>query len=231
MLITYIRTDPDKLVSAHFKVSDVWADAGLEKLVIDDALFPVLEKLYVHFLIKPRLRNRYVGTNRYAPISSASWRPTGTTLHKYTTALDIEVPGITALALARYCETLPEIGGIGLYTADANEQEHIHIDVKRSPSAHYKARWRRTCWWIKTSGSKTPGHGGIATVFHKGHRSMAVKQMQEALQKNGFDSSAADGEFKASTVSALKAYQRANGLIVDGKFGRQSNAKMKLFDW
>ena len=40
-----------------------------------------------------------------------------------------------------------------------------------------------------------------------------------------------DGEFGVKTEVLLRQFQQENGLKPDGKYGRETNRKMKLFDW
>lgn len=57
-----------------------------------------------------------------------------------------------------------------------------------------------------------------------------VKTMQEGLIKLGYScgSYGADGDFGADTDAALRKFQKDNGLVVDGKYGALSKAKMEL---
>ncbi|WP_332688592.1 peptidoglycan-binding domain-containing protein, partial [Devosia sp.] len=48
---------------------------------------------------------------------------------------------------------------------------------------------------------------------------MQTLQIQKALKQKGFDPGPLDGVRGASTVAAIMAYQRANGLVVDGLVG------------
>ena len=239
MLKAYTAAKKEEFVSEHFSVGDFWTDNGYKTLYIDDQLFPVLEVIYKQYNVKPRLRNKNNGTDKaYAPQPSASYRPTGTTYHKYTTALDIEVPGIEAVDLARYCETLSCIAGVGLYVqpSERHKQTHIHIDVKRSADTYEKARPSRTCWWILTSGSRTPGHGGVPCVLKKpligkGSRSIAVYDLQVRLNADGYGCGVEDGVFGTKTKAALKAWQKAHGITADGVFYKETNKAMGLFAW
>lgn len=221
MIQKYREKDMKRRVSENFTVADFWTDNGYSELRIDDALFPVCEKLYKYFGEKPRIVAR-----------SASYRPKGTTYHRFTTALDMQVDGVTAVDLARYLETLPEVAGVGLYATKSERQkvEHVHFDVIRSDSSP-KGRRRRTCWWVKTSNSKTPGHGGITTVFRYGHRSMAVYDIQAKLRELGYPLGAPDGIFGPNTRREFKKWQRDVGIKPDGAFGPISNRAMGLFDW
>lgn len=47
-----------------------------------------------------------------------------------------------------------------------------------------------------------------------------VKQIQTALKNAGFDPGAIDGKMGKQTKDAIKAFQKANGLVVDGRAGR-----------
>lgn len=62
----------------------------------------------------------------------------------------------------------------------------------------------------------------------KGDTGAAVKTMQIMLIDLGYScgSSGADGIFGADTKKALKKFQKANGLEVDGKYGSASKAKL-----
>ena len=62
----------------------------------------------------------------------------------------------------------------------------------------------------------------------KGDKGSEVKTMQENLIKLGYScgSSGADGDFGSATDSAVRKFQKENGLTVDGKYGSQSKAKV-----
>lgn len=49
-----------------------------------------------------------------------------------------------------------------------------------------------------------------------------IKLMQDALTKQGYDTKGADGKFGDNALSAVKSFQRAKGLNVDGYFGKNS---------
>lgn len=57
-------------------------------------------------------------------------------------------------------------------------------------------------------------------------RGTEVKNLQKALNENGFDCGSADGVFGNKTNQAVKDFQKANGLEVDGKAGRITIAKL-----
>ena len=63
----------------------------------------------------------------------------------------------------------------------------------------------------------------------KGDKGTAVKTMQENLIYVGYScgSYGADGDFGSGTDGAVRAFQKANGLVVDGKYGVASKAKLE----
>lgn len=68
----------------------------------------------------------------------------------------------------------------------------------------------------------------VSTVLRKGSKGQAVKTMQTMLIACGYSCGAAgaDGDFGSGTFNALVAFQKANGLIVDGEYGSQSSTKL-----
>ena len=83
---------------------------------------------------------------------------------------------------------------------------------------------------ISISGNGHNSNITLATI-HEGNGSFRkdtatvhsqVKLMQEALTSQGYNTQGADGKFGDNTLSAVKAFQRAKGLTVDGYFGKNS---------
>lgn len=57
-------------------------------------------------------------------------------------------------------------------------------------------------------------------------RGTDVKNLQKALNENGFDCGSADGVFGAKTDKAVRECQKSNGLNVDGKAGKGTITKI-----
>jgi peptidoglycan hydrolase-like protein with peptidoglycan-binding domain len=57
-------------------------------------------------------------------------------------------------------------------------------------------------------------------VLKKGSTDPAVRDLQEALKALGYDPAPIDGTFGAATESAVKAFQQARGITVDGIVGK-----------
>lgn len=58
--------------------------------------------------------------------------------------------------------------------------------------------------------------------------SATVKAAQEALNAKGYDCGTPDGLFGKKTISAVKAFQKDNGLAVDGKIGPATKAALGI---
>jgi peptidoglycan hydrolase-like protein with peptidoglycan-binding domain len=56
-------------------------------------------------------------------------------------------------------------------------------------------------------------------VLRQGASGEVVKQLQSALKDLGYDVGAVDGKFGAQTERAVKAFQKAQGIAVDGVVG------------
>ncbi len=65
-------------------------------------------------------------------------------------------------------------------------------------------------------------------LYQKGSKGDEVSKIQEQLQEKGFYSNDVDGDFGEKTDSAVRKFQKANGLSVDGKVG--SNTWSALFE-
>ena len=63
-------------------------------------------------------------------------------------------------------------------------------------------------------------------TLKKGSSGAAVRELQQSLAQHGFDPGPLDGQFGAKTDAAVRAFQRANGLAVDGVVGRDTRAAL-----
>ena len=64
-------------------------------------------------------------------------------------------------------------------------------------------------------------------LLKNGSRGNEVKKLQENLNKLGFNCGTADGIFGVKTEAAVKAFQKANGLAVDGIAGPKTLSKIE----
>ena len=95
---------------------------------------------------------------------------------------------------------------------------------------NYTTRTGTIKLWSKSFGG---GSGRTAAVvapdmpmLYRGCTGDAVKTLQEKLNAKGFDSGNVDGIFGAKTYAAVTAFQKANGLGVDGIVGKLTWGKL-----
>lgn len=65
-----------------------------------------------------------------------------------------------------------------------------------------------------------------SSTLRRGASGTAVKELQQALARAGFNPGAVDGEFGPATERAVKAFQAANGLTADGVVGPKTRAAL-----
>ncbi len=72
-----------------------------------------------------------------------------------------------------------------------------------------------------------PTAASAASVSY-GSRGDDVKKIQQALKKWGYYKGSVDGVFGSGTLSAVKAFQRKNGLVADGIVGPKTAAALGI---
>ena len=70
------------------------------------------------------------------------------------------------------------------------------------------------------------GNAVTYKTLKKGSRGEEVKKMQTALKNKGYYTMKIDGVFGNGTLSAVKAFQKGNGLKVDGIAGPKTLTKL-----
>lgn len=122
-----LAKDGGKQITAHFKVKEFRCHDGSDTIFVSQELVEVLEKIRTHFG-KPVVINSGYRTETYnKKIGGATYSQ-----HKYGTAADIVVKGVSPAEVAKYAETiLVGMGGIGIYNS------FTHIDVRK-----IKSRWK-----------------------------------------------------------------------------------------
>lgn len=89
-----------------------------------------------------------------------------------------------------------------------------------------RRRW--THWAILKESEIGGNEEPMASVLRRGSVGVAVKEMQQALLDRGFDLGrwGADGKFGGATETAVMAFQRLNGLPVNGAWSDAERAKL-----
>lgn len=82
---------------------------------------------------------------------------------------------------------------------------------------------------LKTGGSSASTGGSSSsnsTILRQGMKGSAVSSLQQKLKNKGYFSAGVTGYFGSITTSAVKSFQRANGLLVDGEAGPATLSKL-----
>jgi peptidoglycan DL-endopeptidase LytE len=82
---------------------------------------------------------------------------------------------------------------------------------------------------LKNGGSSASTGGSSSsssTILRQGMKGSAVSSLQQKLKNKGYFSAGVTGYFGSITTSAVKSFQRANGLLVDGEAGPDTLNKL-----
>ena len=121
--------DGGKALSANFKVREFACSDGTDTIFIAPGLVGALQQIREHFGKPVTINSGYRTETKNKAVGGAPYSQ-----HKYGTAADIVVAGVTPLEVARYAEAiLPNMGGIGLY------KTFTHVDVRAN-----RSRWNST---------------------------------------------------------------------------------------
>ena len=78
---------------------------------------------------------------------------------------------------------------------------------------------------ISANGS-TSSDSAASGTLKKGDKGEAVKELQRRLKELGYYSYGIDGDYGTRTFEAVKAFQKKNGLVVDGQAGDQTMKRL-----
>ena len=144
---------------------------------------------------------------------------------KYTNAITADMVIATALA---------EVG-IKESPKNSNKVKYNQWFYGKNQSAYWCCTF--VCWVFahvqepaKPISKPTGKYGGTvpSPTLKKGSKGEAVKNLQKFLTWYGVKLTA-DGEFGGNTESALKVFQKTEGIEVDGVYGNQSYTKAKAY--
>ena len=140
-------------------------------------------------------------------------------------------------------DSLPEVPGIALHS-DGHVGVYVGggyaVDARGFSYGCVKTRVKDRNWthWYflpfidygEASNAKQPQteYALGSRLLTKGTEGNDVKQLQEHLLKLGYSlpKYGADGDFGSETEAAVRAFQKAEGLEVDGKYGEKSHAAL-----
>lgn len=206
-----LKKDGEKNLSPNFKVKEFRSRDGADKILIEDKLVTLLQKM----------------RDKFGPISISSAYRTATynkkvggvsgSQHLYGLAADITIQdNARLLEAAQYAEKIG-FTGVGL---DDKYEKYIHVDTRAKKSLF---RYNKT--------GSTYSVSSFFTTVKLGSKGDAVKLLQTKLKKLGYKGKdgkelVCDGDFGANTEYAVKAFQKAKSLTADGIAGPKTWAKL-----
>ncbi|MDR1001670.1 MAG: peptidoglycan-binding protein [Oscillospiraceae bacterium] len=150
--------------------------------------------------------------------------------HMTGSAADINIKGRTPKETAKLAETCG-FTGIILY------KTFVHVDL-RSPK-HFYDKTSGSYKTVSTFGGKAPSASGGSTskpkcpyaaptkAVKQGTSGNSVKWVQWHLKQLTYKDLAVDGKFGSKTLAAVKAFQKAQKLEVDGSVGPATRSALQ----
>ena len=217
-----LKKDGNTYLSAHFRVREFRSKDGADEIKIDTKLVDMLEKL--RSLLAEKMGGEVkinINSGYRTPAHNKKVGGNKTSKHMQGKAADIvckfngqNVPSKTICTAAQDLD----IDGIAIITGVA-----VHVDCRG---------YRR--WFDERKNNKTVSdfypYFGVAypvptATVKKGDKGTPVRWVQDKLNKAGYKLTI-DGSCGRATDKAIRKYQAANGLTVDGKVGRKTRTCM-----
>ena len=223
---TYKRGSTAKL-SENFKVSEFLCKGSgcCTEGKIDAALVTILQKIRDHFGKPVHITSAYRCPTWNKEVGGVSG-----SYHLHGQAADIKVEDTAPAEVAKYAESIGVLG-IGLYDTD-KDGHFVHLDTRTTKSFWFGHAQQKRTTFGGAPAEKTTTNQEVCTVelnvLKMGAEGAQVKAMQTLLIGYGYScgGKGADGDFGAKTDTALRAYQKANGLTPDGICGAKTWAKL-----
>lgn len=206
MINTYtMASDNDRKLSENFRVREFACKDGTDRVVIDERLVMILQKIRDYFGVPVNINSGYRTAAHNASVGGAP-----NSAHMTGMAADINVAGVDPRLVAMYAEGTG-VRIIGLYTYP-NGVSWVHIG-----SGHSRALWLET----------RPGYRQYPTTFLPVLRRQFFRftnrfetlTAQTILRRTGFYTGALDGKYGAASRRAVLAFQKARQLDQDGVTG------------
>lgn len=114
-------------IARNFRVREFQCKDGTDKVLIDDKLIDLLQKIRDHFAAPVTITSAYRTAAHNKAVGGSTYSK-----HMSGQAADIKVSGVSPKEVARYCERIG-VKGIGLYSS------FTHVDT-RSVKSYWKHR-------------------------------------------------------------------------------------------
>ncbi len=155
------------------------------------------------------------------PTATPTPKPTAVPVVKDDTYLRL---GDSGSEVKRMQSRLIELGyltGTATGSFDAGTEAAVIAFQKRNCSYYDGIAGKETLTRLYSSSAKSASkiEGFTGVSYREGASGAGVRALQTKLRQLGYYTGAIDGDYGAGTVSAVKAFQRANNLTADGVAG------------
>lgn len=192
-------------LSPNFTVKEFASHDGADKIIIDDALVVLLQKIRDHFGKPVTISSGY-----RTEVYNASIGGTSSSYHVRGQACDIQIAGVNPVIIGMYADTL-KAGGIGVYAYQTGG--FVHIDTR-------PAKYR---WLTLYRGGTNQAISKIMPTVKLGGSNNTTNSVMLIQRTLGVSQS---GTFGEATLSAVKNFQRKSHLTEDGIVGKNTWTRM-----
>jgi hypothetical protein len=238
MVNTYsLKKDGEKKLQPNFRVREFASQCGADKILIDSVLVAFLQTLrdclglsslkIVSGYRTPE-RNKAVGGSKNSQhmqgkaVDACPYK-NGKKLHPKYLCCAAEILGMTGIALIQTCAHLDTRASRSWFDENKNNTRIENYGHKS---------WFTYCNVKNLNFMLNPFKKPTETL-RKGAKGDSVKYLQFELVKRGYLSLVSssgvcnvDGAFGSGTLAAVKAFQKAKGLTVDGIVGKNTWSKL-----
>jgi hypothetical protein len=204
-----LARDGNTQIAKNFKVREFACKDGSDYILIDDKLVHILQDIRDHFGVPVIINSGYRNAAYNKKIGGAKYSQ-----HIYGKAADIVINFVTPEEVASYADSKC-IGGVGLY------KTFTHVDSRSG-----RSRWDDRSWYTKYPATFIPAPDvGTGKAIQYEERGKRVVWLQAMLNKHSYGL-VVDGIFGAATLDAVRRFQKAKKLAVDGLVGNKTKAKL-----
>lgn len=187
---------------SNFKVYEFACHDGSDTILISSDLVRILQNIREHFGKAVSITSAYRNEAYNSKIGGAK-----SSYHVKGMAADITVSGVSNRDVAIYAATITN--GVGLYNYTGG---FVHVDVR--PNRYLWQQDSKNAKYYSVEGFSIQEH--TPTTVRYNDRGANVIWIQKKLGIND------DGIFGPRTEAAVRAFQQAAGLVVDGVVGKQT---------
>lgn len=211
-----LAKDGEKYIAPHFRVKEFRCKDDTDEVRISDELVQALEKLRAALGCSVNINSGYRTKAHNKAVGGSA-----TSKHMKGIAADIickrDGTNVSAREVCCRAQDL-DIDSIQIISGTA-----VHVDVRGSRYWRDERNNKKVADFYAYYGVTYPEP--TATV-KKGMKGTAVRWVQDKLNRAGYKLTV-DGSFGGGTEKAVKKFQKAKGLTVDGKVGRLTGTALK----